>query len=407
MFPTSGHVRAHDTPDKFRGSIPDTFRIQALVKKPPDWTAEEGDEDFEIRSSCFLTGSINVDDHCQYRASHSSPCWLENLSPVRHGISFVLICPDPVCSQSGHIGHKPGEPSEIVYLGIPFHTYCFQILRRVYERHGESVNLDGLWNLSAQTGHQGLKDLFHERVHKVKLMVACTGAMMDERLSHRKRCLFLIEDPLGRLVPDSVWGFLTRYKCWYKFLNNAAPQTIIRDAFPTYDKRQSVFSSDYYDDTYLLRPSVFRYRPRTPEHHIRRRDQPTPSSTHIEELPAEIRVIILGELKARDVANLRRAIPAWRQLPMTYFKERVARQHPWLWELFDAAELTQRRADEKMPEYMEIGLDWLRVTIALGSSELQCSALDNRIRIWKDMEKVKNHIARLPKHTFCQPSHPR
>lgn len=54
---------------------------RGLAKKTSDWNSEQDDQDFEIGSNYFLTG-INQ--------SSSSPEWpLENLQPIRHGISKI------------------------------------------------------------------------------------------------------------------------------------------------------------------------------------------------------------------------------------------------------------------------------------------------------------------------------
>jgi hypothetical protein len=335
----------------------------------------------------------------------------------RHGVSEVLICPTPVCACFGHIGHDPGEPSKPTEFGIPFHASCFQILRRVYALSGESVNLDGLWNLSAQTGHQGLKILWHERTHRIDLIVT------DEPSGQELHRNYVLSHPLDESIYIDVWRGLARHGCFYDYCREDAPEVLVDEddddgfyedfrpmadldgshidrRYPASDKRQLVFSEDYYKDAEDFKPRRTYHRAGETDLYLMRQDRP--HSTHIEKLPSEIRDIIQGHLCAGDIANARCAIFSWRELPMAYFRRLVSRKHPWLWEIFDAEQIWRKGGYS----YLQTAVDWYKVHIALLKGPIipLSLGLENRIRIWKDMENVKKHIAQLPKHTLCQPS---
>lgn len=54
----------------------------ALLKKPPKWKPEEGDEDFEKEAfSCFLTGI----------SRHVSEFDMDDIHPARHGVNSTMV----------------------------------------------------------------------------------------------------------------------------------------------------------------------------------------------------------------------------------------------------------------------------------------------------------------------------
>jgi len=50
----------------------------------------------------------------------------------------------------------------------------------------------------------------------------------------------------------------------------------------------------------------------------------------------ELRMMILSQLPSRDIAALRLASRAFRQLPISFFYDLLMREMPWLWELWDS-----------------------------------------------------------------------
>lgn len=94
-----------------------------------------------------------------------------------------------------------------------------------------------------------------------------------------------------------------------------------------------------------------------------------------EKLPPEVRYMILQDLQAKDIANLRLVTRAFRQLPTTLFRKLLLEDMPFLWEAYDLA----------------IGsTNWLKLYTNLHRQEFK--GLDNRERIWEDITEILRRI---------------
>jgi hypothetical protein len=85
--------------------------------------------------------------------------------------------------------------------------------------------------------------------------------------------------------------------------------------------------------------------------------------------------MILQDLQAKDIANLRLVTRAFRQLPTTLFRKLLLEDMPFLWEAYDLA----------------IGsTNWLKLYTNLHRQEFK--GLDNRERIWEDITEILRRI---------------
>lgn len=96
-------------------------------------------------------------------------------------------------------------------------------------------------------------------------------------------------------------------------------------------------------------------------------------------LPAEVTHLILDDLCSRDIATLRLATSAYRQLPNILFRRLCAEDMPWFWE-FGEVPATDN-------------VDWYSWYCMIKGSDLK--GLSNRRRIWHDVEELIRRIQSL------------
>lgn len=92
------------------------------------------------------------------------------------------------------------------------------------------------------------------------------------------------------------------------------------------------------------------------------------SSDPFSSLSAKLRLMILELLGMKDVANLRLASSAFRQLPQSYFRHLIPVEMPWVWEV--SALGVQAR-----------GIDWYKLWLALRSAD-GADLNDEKERLW-------------------------
>jgi len=96
-------------------------------------------------------------------------------------------------------------------------------------------------------------------------------------------------------------------------------------------------------------------------------------------LPNELRAIILDDLSSKDIANLRLATPAYRQLNVILFRRLILEDMPWLWEARD----------------LPLGnTDFHRLYKLFKFCWMNIKGLKNRKRIWRDVSEVVTRIDR-------------
>lgn len=99
--------------------------VQCLVKKTPEWTRESDDQDFELHDKYFLSGLCG-----QIPPRPLGPL---KMVPPRHGAEYLYA--DTV------LWNDEAEESSI---SMPFHPTCFEIFTRVSHLRTASVDVAGL-----------------------------------------------------------------------------------------------------------------------------------------------------------------------------------------------------------------------------------------------------------------------
>ena len=111
-----------------------------------------------------------------------------------------------------------------------------------------------------------------------------------------------------------------------------------------------------------------------------RHDAGLPTSTAtdpFQKLSAELNTIIIAYLSSKDIANLRLAAPAFRQLPNILFKRLLLEDMPWFWE---AQELNVSNTD------------WHHLYRKVKFDLVNLKGMRNRKRIWKDVEEILRRV---------------
>lgn len=94
-------------------------------------------------------------------------------------------------------------------------------------------------------------------------------------------------------------------------------------------------------------------------------------------LPAEVNSMVLDHLGSKDIAKLRLATPVFRQLPTILFRKLLLKEMPWLFEVKD---LDVAR------------INWHDCYCALKSACRDLKGLQNRRRIWRDIEELITRV---------------
>ena len=96
-------------------------------------------------------------------------------------------------------------------------------------------------------------------------------------------------------------------------------------------------------------------------------------------LSAELATMIVDYLPSKDIPNLRHAAPSFRQLPRRLFRRLLLEDMPWLWEAQDLPVAET---------------DWYHLYRMLKFCWGNLKGLQNRKRIWKDVEEVVRRIGK-------------
>ena len=83
---------------------------------------------------------------------------------------------------------------------------------------------------------------------------------------------------------------------------------------------------------------------------------------------------------SKDIANLRLASRAFRQIPIIQFRRFVIEEMPWLWEAVD---------------FPIAETDWYRLYRMVKFCWVDLKGLKNRRRIWKDVEEIVRRIGNI------------
>ena len=97
-------------------------------------------------------------------------------------------------------------------------------------------------------------------------------------------------------------------------------------------------------------------------------------------VPTEVTSMVLDYLSSKDIANLRLATRAFRQIPALQFRRLLLEDMPWMWEVEEM--MTGEIADWHQL-YCAVKFDWVGL-----------KGLQNRKRIWTDAEEIVRRIRR-------------
>ena len=95
-------------------------------------------------------------------------------------------------------------------------------------------------------------------------------------------------------------------------------------------------------------------------------------------VPMEVTSMVLEYLSSKDIASLRFATRAVRQVPQLMFRRLLLEDMPWMWEVEQIKALTHAGWNQL---YCAIKFDWIGL-----------KGLQNRKRIWKDAEHIVRRI---------------
>lgn len=92
--------------------------------------------------------------------------------------------------------------------------------------------------------------------------------------------------------------------------------------------------------------------------------------------------MIISQLPARDIANLRLVTPAYRQLSISVFRHLIFHEMPWLWEACD----------------LPVGnTDWYFLYTKMKFAWQNLKGVQNRKRVWKDVNEIVTRIEKYRK----------
>ncbi|KXT02359.1 hypothetical protein AC578_185 [Pseudocercospora eumusae] len=288
------------------------------------------------------------------------------LHPPRHNSKMIDHSPDTYFFGLGHAEYK----------SMPFHPWCLEVFKRAsHVRSGkfDHEGLIGWWE------HDGEYDTWHSfpRADDV------AARQQQREWEHKRGTEHLAANPL--------------------FMPGLPPilRSVVLPSVEDVPRSTGVFNL----------PSNARLEPSP--------DDP------FGKLPQELILIILSNLPSVDLANLRLASRALRQLPGSVFQDLVWREMPWLWEAWTDASTTPysiwvaRRDDQgiattrtaeddgiprenvPIPDQLpQHNTDWFKLfctlTRAIKSGELK--GLQNRRRIWTDCQEALRRIEDYREH---------
>lgn len=134
---------------------------------------------------------------------------------------------------------------------------------------------------------------------------------------------------------------------------------------------------DIPDLSLLLQPPTSSAIKKTTFDYGRESDESNTAQDPFSTLSAEITSMILDHLGSKDIANLRLATPAFRQLPTILFRRLLLEDMPWLFEVKDLNVAS---------------VDWYDWYCKWKSCHEDVKGLRNRMRIWRDVEEIVKRI---------------
>ncbi|THC96688.1 hypothetical protein EYZ11_003843 [Aspergillus tanneri] len=267
----SGHAISMEA---MRGCRTAQFLVHKQASEA-DWQPDGLDEDWELSGDWFLSGLCD--------GTTSRDIDYQTVYPPRGGLDQL---------EADNMNFEP-EYTDSDSIGMPFHPWCFDIFCRQSKVLFNHVNISGLmtWRNA---------EFSYEDFHGFPR----TRDVLDGR--------------------EQWW----RHNHGHEYL--AANPLYVPNLERLLFAAVNLEDGDFTPDTGAFDLSRRIWPTETPS-------QARPADP-LASLPLELRLLIVGFLGSRDIANLRLASRAFEQLPVSLWYRLVRDEMPWLWEAWDETE---------------------------------------------------------------------
>ena len=438
----NGQVHNTNPGNKFQGTayesgsiaqdeIKDNGQVHALVKKPPAQVTamihgyplhEARDQDEEH----FLTYRFPI-----ARDHHGTSCLTSLAVGSRFGIRKIKMCghEDGPCVEA----FDPENPTHAV--GVPFHLTCLEMFRSVSLYKNGSIVWAGLYELGIQKNHAGFRNITRDGASESNHHY--NAVTRENTWMHAPGTEWVVVDPLVRAhypiqlayyiptasdkdpreqvfsgdyrlavgsVGSGAWNYWgPRIASWRNAMDFKA-QTYLpgpkREANVVMKKKprlsalpasvdgagvvagpSTIPANDH--DVVTAPSNIFASTNSVPDPPIVGRDL-------FSLVPIEVRIPILHRIPFTELASLRLMSRRFAEIPMTHFRDRLARDMPWAWEVLqENGELVAPPAGMRI-DYKEM-YRLVRRTVGTGVGAIK--AMRNRKRIWEYCERILELIA--------------
>ncbi|KAI2714267.1 hypothetical protein CBS147354_7436 [Penicillium roqueforti] len=371
--PTGGYSVDAISPEQASGCRTAQFLVHNSLQRDT-WKSDELHEPWEIDGDWSLSGICD--------GAPMDPI----VFPKRNGLEYFE-------ADDTFISNIP--PNEIA---MPFHPWCFDIFCRQSKVQFQCINASGLMTWRNSEFDYDSRDSF-PRCKEVR-------SSQKQWWFHQPGTEYLIANPLD--VPG-------------------LPEILLAAV-------ENQESDASYDPSYEIESSQSPTKRPVPSHNSQ--------ADFLSVLPAEIRLMIIDYLDSSDIASLTVASKAFTELPNTVWYRLVRREMPWLWEAWDESECihspsmwtnmqtaelksmirlrkfyvegllvdwyTERDAEKAaehrypmtvtMPDQVKLPIrntDWRRVLLQIQRNWDMLKGLQNRQRIWTDVEEIIRRIRKL------------
>ncbi|KAA8642515.1 hypothetical protein EYZ11_011584 [Aspergillus tanneri] len=357
---------------------------QFLVHKEAseaDWQPDGLDEDWELSGDWFLSG---LSDGTGSRDTEPA-----DVSPPRGGLDQI---------DADNINFDP-QDMDSDSIAMPFHPWCFDIFCRLSKVRFNHVNVSGLMKWRNTEFSSDDFDAFPRNRDVLEAQ--------QQWWCHNHGHEYLVANPL--YVPNLDSLLLATV---HEEEDHFSPH------IGAFDLSRRVKHTEILTDQ--ARPADF-----------------------LASLPLELRLYIVGFLGSRDIANLRLASRTFEQLPVGLWYRLVRDEMPWLWEAWDETEcahvpsiwttvtatdvqlfvkkrqhyasvLSDEYQGGNIEDYLDLLVpmpmttprqlilprartNWYQVYTQIKRNWSQLKGLQNRQRIWTDVEEI---IARIIKYSY-------
>ncbi|KAJ5125081.1 uncharacterized protein N7515_008906 [Penicillium bovifimosum] len=377
--PMSGYSLDAISPEQAKGCRTAQFLVHKSTATQP-WQSDALHESWEVKGDWFLSG---ICDGIPSRDVDIPRVW-----PARNGMEDIE-------ADNELPSYREGGPNGVA---MPFHPWCFDIFCRQSKVQFQEINVSGLmmWRNSELDW-----DVFRsfprtEEVNRAR----------EQWWNHEDGSEHLVANPL--FVPGLP-----------ALLRDAVREHIVSDSTSSHEvMKSSQVMKSCYTSRHTGKSDPFYY------------------------LPWEIRLLVIDYLCSDSINNLSRASLAFANLPNSVWHKLVRKEMPWLWEAWeesecmhttllwskvstaemrsnlresshyaqvlmecsysreDAQEAAVRRFPLPLAEPDEVKLprantDWHRVFTQIRLNWENLKGLQNRQRIWRDVEEVVRRIRKL------------